>query len=265
MMSRLALVLFACALAATPARADTAHLRPEAQAHLDSALKAYAAKDYDGAVREFQLAYDIDPSPHLLYAMAQADRLANQCGEAIDLYKRYLAAKQIASCAPAERATCEAQISAAHNGIALCEAALKQASPPPSEPAPAPAPEKPAPAAPPPPVVATAPVATIVATGPQETPWYKDPLGDGLTAGGVVGIGVGIGFLVMASSSQSAANTATLRNDFVHDLDQATLDRRVGAVALVAGAALVAGGIYVYVRHARVATDGHSIAIAGSF
>jgi hypothetical protein len=264
MMSRVALAVLACVLAATPAHAD-ARLKPDAQAHLDAALKAYGAKDYDTAIREFGVAYGIDPNPNLLYATAQAYRFANRCAEAIELYKRYLAAKQAASCAPAERTTCEAQITAARNGISLCEAVVKQATPPPPEPVPEkpPAPA-PTPAAPPP-VVAAPPTATIVATVPRESPWYKDPLGDGLTAGGVVGVGVGIGFLVMASSSESAAHTATLRNDFVHDLDQATLDRRVGAVALVAGAALVAGGVVVYLRHARVATDGHSIAIAGSF
>jgi hypothetical protein len=262
MMSRLALAVLACALAATPARAEP-KLKAEAQAHLDAALKAYGAKEYDTAIREFGLAYAIDPAPHVLYASAQAYRFSNRCSDAIELYKRYLTAKQAASCAPAERATCEAQITAARNGISLCEAALKQATPPPPEPVPE---KPPAPAPPPPPpVVAAPPTASIVATVPRESPWYKDPLGDGLTAGGVVGIGVGIGFLVMASSAESASKTASLRNDFIHDLDQATLDRRVGAVALVAGVALAAGGVYVYLRHTRVATDGRSIAIAGSF
>jgi hypothetical protein len=122
----------------------------------------------------------------------------------------------------------------------------------------------------PPAPAAVAHVDVVAPAGPSEAPWYKDPLGDGLTAGGVVAIGVGIGFLVMASSSESAAQHAMLRNDFLRDLDDATTKRRVGAFAITAGAALAAGGVYVYWkhdRHSRIVgtTDGRSISIAGRF
>ena len=80
-MPRPLALLIVCALAAS-VRADTAKLKPEAQTHLDAALKAYAAKDYDAAIREFGLAYDIDPNPNLLYATAQAQRFASRCSEA---------------------------------------------------------------------------------------------------------------------------------------------------------------------------------------
>jgi tetratricopeptide (TPR) repeat protein len=265
----LALVL---AVAPATARADSAHLKPEAQTHLDAALQAYNAKDYDAAIREFGLAYSIDPNPALLYATAQAYRFANKCTEALDFYRRYLAIQQAATCAKApDKAVCEAQITATNTGISLCENALKQA-PRPAEPPPKQTPPpSPPPAASPPPPESPPAAAKLEITAPTESPWYKDPVGDALTVGGVVGVGVGVGFLVMASHSENAAHSATLRSDFLHDLDDATSQRRIGYVALGAGVALAAGGVWVLLHHKAPATqvtattDGHSITIAGSF
>lgn len=252
-----------CLLAAAPAvaRADGAHLKPEAQVHLDAALQAYAAKDWDGAIREFQAAYAIDPSPALIYATAQAYRFENKCKEAIDYYKKYLSIASSCAQAP-DRAVCEAQITAANTGITTCETTLKQA-PPPVEPPPkhdAPPAPAPTPEAPP----------QVEVTATVESPWYKDPMGDALAVGGVVGVGVGVGFLVMANSTESKAKSATLRNDFVKGLGDATSERQIGFVALGAGVALAAGSVWFYVHHDSkphvvATTDGHSLTIAGSF
>jgi hypothetical protein len=275
MIARLiSMSMLVAVLAARGAAAETSRLKPEAQTHLDAALKAYEAKDYDAAIREFERAYQIDPNPNLLYATAQAYRFANRCGQALPLYRRYLELKQ-ATCAHApDREVCEAQVVAATTGISLCEAAmpLPPTVEPPAKPAPAPEPPRsPASEAP----GATAPLAPPAATAvaePRATPWYRDPLGGALTAGGVVGIGVGVAYFVMAGKSAQAAKTATLRDDFLRALDDTTQRRRVGATATAIGAALAIGGVVVYVRHDRRgtrrvvgATDGRSLYLAGWF
>ena len=230
-------------------------LKPEAQVHLDAALKAYEAKDYDVAFREFDQAYAVDPNPALLYATAQALRHASKCGPAIEMYRRYLDTRPN-----------DTQVAAAKSGIATCEATIK--TEPRSQPTPEPKPPPPAPAPAPP--VAQAPAQPV----PSSASWYKrDPLADGLVVGGAIGIGVGIVFLAKGSSSEHASQTAQFRDDFIHDLDDATSQRRIGAVALSLGAAMAVGGIVVFVvrdRHDAAPTivggsDGRTVYLAGTF
>lgn len=254
-------VVLASALAPALARADEPlHVRAAAQTHVDAGLALYAAKDYEAAIVELEAAYNLDPQPALLYATAQAYRLANKCLVALDLYQRFVAS-----------APSGAQLAAARHGIAACEAVL--AEPAVNHPEPArvpvaapPPPPRPAPATPPP------AVAVAVVAEPGATPWYADRVGGTLTGAGVVGIGVGATFLVLASRSERRAKTAVFRDDFVHALDEATQRRRIGAVALSAGAGLAAAGIAVYVfrdrrpgRRAVIASDGATIFIAGRF
>src|ERR1043165_9941111 len=86
-------VILILALVAPRIAEAQSKLEPQAQVHLDAALKAYEAKDWDTAIREFEQAYAIDPKPALLYATAQAYRFANRCGKALELYRRYLTGK----------------------------------------------------------------------------------------------------------------------------------------------------------------------------
>ena len=78
-------------------------------------------------------------------------------------------------------------------------------------------------------------------------------------------------FLSKASSTERAAGSAEFREDFVRKLDDATSQRRIGAVALTAGTALAIGGIYVFVRHRHASHQivggiaGRSIYVAGWF
>jgi hypothetical protein len=53
---------------------------------------AYERKDFVTAAAEFQRAYSIVPSPRLLYDMAQAERLAGQCGPALKDYEQFVMA-----------------------------------------------------------------------------------------------------------------------------------------------------------------------------
>jgi hypothetical protein len=102
--------------------------------------------------------------------------------------------------------------------------------------------------------------------------WYKDKLGGALTVAGVVGIGVGVVYLVKASGTRSDADSAMFLDDFKSGLDDATTQRRIGAVSLTLGLGLVASGIAVYVIHDKqnkkklvAGTDGRTEFIGARF
>jgi hypothetical protein len=116
-------------------------------------------------------------------------------------------------------------------------------------------------------------LAARVPPKPEPRPWYLDPIPDALVGGGAVSAGVGITYFVMASHSKTSSERATDRNSFVHYLDEANSRRTIGGVALGLGAALVAGGVVMFVLHHRgsdehplaAGTDGRSVFVAGTF
>ena len=131
-----------------------------------------------------------------------------------------------------------AAVDLANNGIALCEAAGKGIAP------------------------GCAPEVKL--------PWYKNPVGGAVVAG-VVGFGVGIGFLIAASGNRDSADHATTSDVFDTYLDRATTERRVGVTFLVIGAGLVGGGLgyHYWTKRSRsravVGTTGTSLFVAGEF
>lgn len=233
--------------AATASAQESKPLDPAAQAHLEAGDAAYRAADYVNASRELEAAYRIDPQPVLLYAWAQARRMAGACDEAIALYRRYIAT-----------GVTDSQAAAANAGIGLCETSMAAA--PRTNPS-SPGQE----------------TATVV--GPlNEAPrserarWYRNTRANILIVSGVVVTGVGIGFLVAAERSQDRARNAEYRDDFGELLDQTTLRRRIGYPAAGVGLALVVAGVVAYTfRHDRgppmaaVGTDGTTVFLRGAF
>ena len=57
---------------------------------LDRGLRLYAEQNYAEAARAFEQAYSAEPQPSVLFAQAQALRLAGACGEAKPLYEAFL-------------------------------------------------------------------------------------------------------------------------------------------------------------------------------
>lgn len=132
-----------------------------------------------------------------------------------------------------------AAVDLANNGIALCAAATTATSP--------------------------------ACAADRPLPWYKNPVGGAVVAG-VVGVGVGIGFLIAASGNRDSADHAMTSDVFDSYLDRATTQRRVGVTVLVIGAGLVAGGIgyHYWAKRSRsrttvVGTMGTSLFVAGEF
>jgi tetratricopeptide (TPR) repeat protein len=263
-------ILAVVVLLAVPslAAAQPKKLAPEAKQHLDLALKAYGADDYETAALEFDAAYKIDPEPSLLYGLAQAKRLGGHCDEALPIYKRYLDTKPTKS-----------QVAAARSGIKLCEAAPKPAPPPdPVKPPDPPPPDPEPPDPPPPPVVADTTVTPPPPDPPPPPPsdgpppWYTDKLGGALTIGGIAAAGVGVGFLVAYRGTMDKADAAEFLDDYDALLDKATTQRRIAYTGLAVGSAAIIGGVLVYVMRDRaprdgvaLGSDGRTLFVAGSF
>jgi tetratricopeptide (TPR) repeat protein len=84
------LVVVALAVLASPlAHADRQKTR-RANEHRENGLAAYKAEDYAAAAAEFAAAYALVADRGLLFAWAQAERLAGNCEKAIDLYAKFL-------------------------------------------------------------------------------------------------------------------------------------------------------------------------------
>ena len=235
-MTKLVVIVVILVIVGSPvyAQSQTA-LDPIAQQHADAGKVAYDSGDYDGASREFEAGYRIDPKPALLYAWAQAQRLGKHCDEAITLYRKYL-----------DSGPSETMVTHTRGFISACQAEL--ATPPPPPPAP-----------------------PVRDTPHEPSPWYRDPIGGTLLVSGTIGLGVGAGFLVVASRSKQRADAAEFRDDFEIQFDEANTRRRIGGTAIGVGAALVIGGVIAYALRrddgsvTAIGTNGQVVQMQGRF
>lgn len=196
-------------------------ISPAAKVELERGEARFRDKDYAGAIAAFDAGYALDPQPIFLYDKAQAQRLSGDCKAAIATYKQFLDTGP-----PAHEAT------RAHKNIANCEATL----PPPVDETEAPVVDsEPATVAAPEPMSAPKPLR-------EERAWWSDGLGMTLVTSGVIGLGVGTGFVVSARSA--AFDTANASNvaEWSSAHDRWQRDRVIAGVALGAGATLVVTG-----------------------
>ena len=192
-------------------------MRPDAQAFYDQALAAFGTRDYAAAIRDLEAGYALDPRRELLFAEAQAERLAGDCRAAVVLYQRFLETKPPA-----------VQVDATHLALARCAQELARR------------PEV---------VVTTPPPAPP--TRPAPPSWRRDPWAIALTATGVLALGVGGGYLIAAEVARGDAGGATTYVDYARRWSTANdrLDVAIGALAI--GGVLVATGVarFLIVRH----------------
>lgn len=214
------------ALAAPPRKDDL-------QTHILEARKLYESKDYDGAIRELNIAYTIRQVPGLLLNLGHAYLDSGRPREALDYYDRYLAEET--NLLPATRADVERYRVQAQEQLAKKEPATATPAPEPPEPvqvAPKPAP---------------LPPSELTATPlPPENPGPSTSLprgAIGLLAGGAAAliVGVGLGGAALAASKEVVSKDGPF---------DAALDGRgkalsgtavafdiIGAVGLASGAA----------------------------
>ncbi|HEY4176312.1 MAG TPA: hypothetical protein VGM90_05755 [Kofleriaceae bacterium] len=228
MKNRLSLVLV-CALVPAIAEAQTA--TDDAKVLLDKAGKAFQAGDFASALTSLQAAYDKDPQPDLLYAIAQTEQKLDKCGAAIGHYEQYLATS------PSEGAAKDTR-----EAIAVCKAKL-----------PPPAPE---------PVVAPQPLAppagaSASTSDPGAGRWYRDPLGITLIGTGVLAGAIGAVLYQDARSDLDSAETARDNATYLDTVDTAHTKRNVSVVLMLGGGALITGGIVRLVKRDRAEKSSH--------
>lgn len=249
----------------------------DAEAHYDRAEAAFARGDYEAASAELHAAYELEPIPRLLYARAQAERLAEHWSLAAELYARFLDGNPPAEgreIAEQHALYVEAQLQRNRGECDAADASFLRyvEQYPDSEEAPLakaaigdcqrPAPPVPIETdAPPSPRVASSDPAPIVDDSqPPPTPridapprrrWYADPAGGALFGSGIVGLGAGATLLVNARRLVDVADQEGQHSTANDRLATARRHQTFGIAALGLGAALLTGAIVRYILVAR--------------
>jgi tetratricopeptide (TPR) repeat protein len=183
----------------------------------ESGLRSYAVGRWDDAIDAFQRAYEIDPAPDLLYALAQAQRMKGDFRSAAASYRAYLRTN------PPERSAAPAR-----QNLERCERELARPQPSPSV--------SPQPAA----------VAPAALPAPLERRWQSDRAAAvlaGLGAAALVAGGASWG--VGEAGARSLADASTYGDFAAHagDADAYERERIGGIVAVSVGGALVVAAV----------------------
>jgi hypothetical protein len=223
-----------------------------AREHFEAGERLYHAEAFDEAIAEWQRGYAIAPAPVFEFWMAEAHRLMERCVEARKLYDAFLAAKpgpEAKELATDGRIACQTDPSGT----------LQPVDPVPDTP----------------PVASLQPAGDVDPGPPQRDVWYLDMTGDVLVGGGVVSIGVGVGFTIAAAASRSSARDAASLEEFRRHDDALGRRRLVAIVGYVAGAGLLGAGLYRWLDVSRAddslemagwVGDGEAgVGLAGSF
>ena len=246
------LLVIGALLASVPAMA--APKGKAAKAAFDRGVAAYQKGDFPGASEALGQSYRLEPDIETLFAWAQSERQQNNCESALDLYTKLLELDMPAENKDAVRAKmdeCKAII-AAKTGVLD-----KPLDPPKQE-------DKP---------VEPPPVEEPKPQPEGRSPWWKDPIGDALTVGGVVALGVGGYFLYSAKQAEDKSK----ENDAVFEAqqDKAESHGKIGVVLTLTGGAFIVGGIVRYMTRSSgkesttvtgwVTSDSGGVAAFGRF
>lgn len=226
-----------------------------ARAAFDRGVAAYQANDYAAASEALGQSYKLEPDLETLFAWAQSERQQNKCDTAVELYEQLLEYDMPAENKDAVRTMldeCKTILAQKQPAIVEQPAEPPRVEPPPEEPRPR---EEPAPR-------------------PEgRSPWWKDPIGDALTVGGVVALGVGGYFLY--SGKQAEDKSLENVSQFEEQQDKAESHGRIGVILSITGGALVVGGVVRYLTRSSggeratvtgwATSDGGGLAAFGRF
>ncbi|MEM7158769.1 MAG: hypothetical protein AAF799_38360 [Myxococcota bacterium] len=206
----------------------------EARAHFQRAQEHFNEQNFPAAIPELKAAYALEPNPMLLYAWAQAERLAGSCERAVALYRRFLDTNP----SDEQRRLTEAN-------LLDCEAELPEPPPATEEPGV----EEPG---------IEEPVEPI--DDEPQRPWYTDTVGGVLAGSGVAGI-IGGGVLMgVARNRANEAPNAAVEDDYLAQSAEAQRLNTAGVVVLGIGAVLAVGGAVRYALVARKSSSGDQAA-----
>ena len=247
--------LVMCALLASAPLAVAAPKGKAAKAAFDRGVAAYQKGDFEGASEALGQSYKLEPDIETLFAWAQSERQQNKCESAIDLYKKLLATDM-----PGENKA------AVQTKLDECKAIIAAKTGTIDKPIDAPTQE--------PPVEPVREPERALEPRPEgKAPWWKDPIGDTLTIGGVIGLGVGGYFLY--SASQAEDKSMEQHASFESEQEKAESRGKLGVILTITGGALVVGGIVRYMTRSSgedrtnvsgwITPDGGGLAAFGRF
>jgi hypothetical protein len=258
--------------------ATKAQPKKSAKAHVDAATKAHKEGKFDVALTELKAAYEIDPQPKLLFAIAQVYSKLDDCGNAVENYEKFLATEKdkkkqavvkqaIAACKDKTPAVAATTTPADDKSDVFRKSKPEEAPPPPAvetTPPPPPIETQPTPPPvetppPPPPVVSEPLPPGPTATVTVKKPFYKDLLGDVLVVGGVAaGVVSFLQYRGAVAKLDDAEHAATLA-DYDANVSDAHSQRNVSLILAGGGVVLVGAGLLRYKMHDR--TETHQVAI----
>lgn len=193
----------------------------EARAEFDRGVAAYSSGDYAQAASALGASYALEADEETLFAWAQAERRLDHCDKAVELYTKLLEY----DLPEVNKLAIGVQIEECNDILAKRPpATTNPVEPPPPTEAPAPAPPPPA----------------------ERRAWWKDPIGGALVGAGAVGLVAGTVLLVQGNSADTDKESATTYDEYRTLADRAESRGRLGVIAMVAGGALVTGGVVWY-------------------
>jgi hypothetical protein len=223
---------------------------PPSKQSFEVGVKAYQDGKFAEAAAAFEASYASDPQPDTLFAWAQAARKAGDCTTAIKLFDDLLAGGVAAENKDAVVASRQVCVDAIGNvdttdttttGTATGTATGTTANTHGTDASATTSTD-----------TSTTADTTVLEPSPpvQETdgptPWYKDPVGASLLAGGTASLAIGVTFFVLASSADSAKDDATDHADFVDNRDKAESRAKIATLTTGLGVALIGGGVAWY-------------------
>ncbi len=215
------------------ARAQPKSSNPDAEAKKVSAKDHYAKGELGAALADLAEAYHLDPQPELLYAMGHIEVELGDCAGAVAHYKQYLGTN------PSQKAKDVTQ-----QAIDDCNKKLGVTEPPPPPP-------KDNTPPPPPPLVKVGPPHPFPHHEAETVsrPFYKDGLGDGLAAGGVVAGGAGLVLYLLARKDIDDSETAATLGDHDALVNKAHDLREYAVIAGAVGGAFAVGACIRWATH----------------
>jgi hypothetical protein len=177
---------------ASSARADEAALPEEARRLYDEGMAHYAARGFADAARAFHAARALAPRREILFAEAQATRLAGDCPTAVRLYQEFLATQP----SPQQVEATRLALNRCESNESLGSAALGR-----------PLPRAAAPAV-------ALPTSALSAMTASPRPgfavlWWRDRPGLALSSAAGVSLGASLAFALAAARADSDARAAT--------------------------------------------------------
>jgi tetratricopeptide (TPR) repeat protein len=211
---RLAVLAQLIVLLAAPAAARAEENKQAlARSLFNLAISEYQAKQYDAAAASLAKSHALDPRPDALYALAQAERLANRCKDALVHYEQLL-----------ETSKDDKIIGRVKENIELCEQIEAGKLAPEEKPARE---------------VAQRDAPTIEYRTIVRTEQKRDALSIVLFAGGGVAISGGVAMYLVSRTMEKDADNAQSLEDYNRKYDQSWRLRWISYATAGAGATLL--------------------------